>query len=88
MSNLQSRREIQENGPDSTEMPQMYEDTVVAQYWKEHIVQGKSTSIIHPRIREEIVGLIEAVINRSNELHQASCLGSTCFRIMYGMPSF
>ena len=87
MNNLQSRREIQENGPDSAEIPRVYEDTVVAQYWKERIVQGKPTSIIHPRIREEIVWLIEAVINRSTEFHQASCLGSTCFRIMYVLPS-
>lgn len=52
---LKRRKEILDHGRDSPFIPSAYYGTVIGYYWKQVLVDGRPTSILHPLIREEIV---------------------------------
>ena len=52
---LKRRKEIIDHGRDSPFLPSDYYGTVIGHYWKQVIIDGRTTSILHPLIREEIV---------------------------------
>lgn len=55
---LKRRKEILDHGRDSPFLPSAYYGTVIGHYWKQVIIDGRTTSILHPLIREEIVLLL------------------------------
>ncbi|KAK8800042.1 hypothetical protein WA588_002860 [Blastocystis sp. NMH] len=52
---LKRRKEILDHGRDSPFIPSAYYGTVIGYYWKQVLVDGRPTSILHPLIREEII---------------------------------
>ena len=55
--NNDNRKELLEKGPDSIELPSSCHGTLVSYYWQQKTVDGITTSILHPLIREELVGV-------------------------------
>ena len=56
MSIMNSRNAISSGMTSNIEFPEKYNSSLAGQCWRQREISGKLVSILHPRIKEEIVG--------------------------------
>ena len=64
-----SRKEIIENGRDSSVLPSYCDNTLIPNFWNDKVIDGVKRSIIHPEIKQLIVwsGFIEKTLRIDRE---------------------